>query len=64
MLIDMMQELIALNVAAESLGISTRQLHRLLAGGEVASVRIGRRRLIRRGTLHAFVTAREAPKRK
>lgn len=46
--------------AAAALGISERTVWALVAAGELASVRIGRRRLFPQVALAAFVAARQA----
>jgi len=52
-------QLISLDKAAESLSISRRTVARLVKAGELQSVVIGRRRLIRLVTLSAWLTGRE-----
>jgi len=48
-------QLLSLGQAAERLSITTRYLHTLLRRGELPTVRIGKRRLIRVRDLDAFV---------
>lgn len=52
-------QLISLEKTAESLAISRRTVARLVASGELASVTIGRRRLIRTAALQAWLAGRE-----
>lgn len=52
-------QLISLDKAAESLSISRRTVARLVASRELASVTIGRRRLIRTAALQAWLADRE-----
>jgi excisionase family DNA binding protein len=40
--------------AAEQLGVGTTKLKQLIAGGELASVTIGRRRLVPASSVRAF----------
>lgn len=50
--------LCSINAAAEFLSVTVSTVRRLIASGELATVRIGGRRLIARDTLNAFVAAR------
>ena len=52
---------ISVQAAAIKLGVSTRFIGKLIASGELPSVKIGRRRLIREAALQSFVARREAP---
>jgi len=52
-------QLISLDKAAESLSISRRTVARLVKAGELASVTIGRRRLIRTAALQTWLIGRE-----
>lgn len=58
-----MPEIEALSVrdVAERLAVSTRHVHRLIARRELPSLRVGRRRLVRRETLRAWLAGREMP---
>jgi excisionase family DNA binding protein len=49
--------------AAEALRISLRKMEDLVASGAVPTFRIGRRRLIRRSDLEAFVDRHVQPSR-
>jgi excisionase family DNA binding protein len=51
--------LMTLKDVADTLSISLRTVMRLVADGELPSVLIGRRRLIRRETLRAWLAGRE-----
>jgi len=51
----MTDDCIALGDIAKRLSISIRGVHRLLATGELASIRIGRRRVVRASVLNAFL---------
>ena len=46
------------NEAARQLGVSLRTLARLIASGEIAIVRIGRRVLVPQSAIDAFIVAR------
>ena len=46
--------------AAEALGMSLRKMEELVADGEIASLKIGRRRLIRPMALEDYLREREA----
>lgn len=58
-----MLEIEALSVedVAKRLAVSTRHIHRLIARRELPSMRVGRRRLIRREALRAWLASRETP---
>jgi len=45
---------------AETLDLSLRTIDRLLAAGELPSVQIGRRRLVRQSDLRVWLAARSA----
>jgi excisionase family DNA binding protein len=48
--------------AAEQLGVGTTKVKQLIAGGQLASVTIGRRRLVPASSVHAFgAIANEGP---
>ena len=51
--------LMTLKDVADTLSISLRTVMRLVADGDLPSVLIGRRRLIRRETLRAWLAGRE-----
>lgn len=53
--------LLSVEEAAAALGIHRATVYDLLAKGHLASVRIGRRRLIARRTLEDFVSRSEQP---
>lgn len=59
----MTRETLALSLkeTAEALSLSRRTLARLVASGALPSLRIGRRRLVRRDALAAWLEAREKP---
>jgi excisionase family DNA binding protein len=46
--------------AGEMIGISRRKLYELLLSGQLASVKIGSRRLVRHADLEAFVAGLDA----
>jgi excisionase family DNA binding protein len=48
-------EVLSILDVAKTLRISKRQVHRLLCEGQLPSLRIGRRRLVRAATLSKFV---------
>ena len=50
---------IAVSEAARRLAISSRTIHRLIKRGELPSILIGRRRLIRRSSLAEWLAGRE-----
>ena len=52
---------IAISEAARRLAISSRTIHRLIKRGELPSILIGRRRLIRRQTLADWLAGLEQP---
>ena len=45
--------------AAEALGVSRSYMYQLIAAGAIATARVGRRRLIARATITAYLQARE-----
>ena len=47
--------------AARMLGLGKTKLYELMAANELASIKIGTRRLIRVAVLEAWLTAQEAP---
>lgn len=51
--------LVSLKEVADTLCVSLRTVCRLVADGDLPSVLIGRRRLIRRETLRAWLAGRE-----
>lgn len=51
--------LLSVSECAQALGVHRATVYDLLARGDLASVRIGRRRLIAQRTLEEFVAARE-----
>lgn len=51
--------LVSLKEVADTLCVSLRTVMRLVADGDLPSVLIGRRRLIRRETLRAWLAGRE-----
>jgi excisionase family DNA binding protein len=53
--------LLSLDQAADRLSITTRYLQMLVARGDLPTIRIGRRRLVRAADLDAFVKARMTP---
>lgn len=59
----MLGELVSLVVAADHLGISMRTLRRMLADDQLPTIRIRRRRLVRREALVAFIERHEMPAR-
>lgn len=50
---------LSLNEAARRLAVSARTVHRLVAAGELPTVRVGRRRVIRSTTLDGWLRGRE-----
>jgi excisionase family DNA binding protein len=49
-----------LDEAADALGIGKTTLKQLIANGDIPSLKIGKRRLVRRATLEKFIARREA----
>ena len=54
------EPLLSVNATAAVLAVSTRHVKRLIVSGELPSLKIGRRRLVRRQDIVAFVEARAA----
>lgn len=57
---DLQEKLIGLKSAADNLGISRRTLDRIIAAGELPSLKIGRRRLVRQEALLTWLSSKEA----
>ncbi len=59
---DMNENTLVFSIAetAKALGVSERHIARLLASGALPSVRIGRRRLVRRAALKGWLEGWEA----
>jgi len=49
-----------IRTAANRIGISSRTLHRLVRTGELRSIKLGRRRLVRVETLRDYLDALES----
>ena len=58
---DVEAALIGINHLAQRLGLSRRTVHRILARGELPSIRIGRRRLVRLSELRRWLSSYEEP---
>jgi excisionase family DNA binding protein len=58
---DIEAALIGINHLAERLGLSRRTIHRILARGELPSLQIGRRRLVRLSDLRRWLAGYEEP---
>ena len=58
---DLEAALIGINHLAERLGLSRRTIHRILARGELPSIRIGGRRLVRLSDLRRWLAGYEEP---
>jgi excisionase family DNA binding protein len=56
---DIESSLIGINHLAERLGLSRRTIHRILARGELPSLQIGRRRLVRLSAVHHWLAGHE-----
>jgi excisionase family DNA binding protein len=56
---DIESALIGISHLAERLGLSRRTIHRILARGELPSLQIGRRRLVRLSDVHHWLTRHE-----
>jgi excisionase family DNA binding protein len=56
---DIESALIGINHLAERLGLSRRTIHRILARGELPSLQIGRRRLVRLSDVCHWLAGRE-----
>jgi excisionase family DNA binding protein len=52
-------EAYSVETTAKTLSISQRQLHRLIAGREIASLKIGRRRLVTPQAIKDFIRRSE-----
>jgi excisionase family DNA binding protein len=61
---DIESALIGISHLAERLGLSRRTIHRILARGELPSLQIGRRRLIRLSDLRHWLAGHEVPPRR
>jgi excisionase family DNA binding protein len=59
---DLEAALIGINHLAAWLGVSRRTIHRILARGELPSLQIGRRRLVRLSDLHHWLAGHELPR--
>jgi excisionase family DNA binding protein len=59
---DAESALIGISHLAERLGLSRRTIHRILAKGELSSIQIGRRRLIRLSDLRPWLAGHEVPR--
>jgi excisionase family DNA binding protein len=58
---DIEGALIGISHLAERLGLSRRTIHRILSKGELPSLQIGRRRLIRLSDVGAWLSGCETP---
>lgn len=58
---DIESALIGISHLAERLGLSRRTIHRILAKGELPSIQIGRRRLIRLSDVRSWLSGCETP---
>jgi excisionase family DNA binding protein len=58
---DIESALIGISHLAERLGLSRRTIHRILARGELPSLRIGHRRLVRLSELRHWLDGHEVP---
>jgi excisionase family DNA binding protein len=58
---DIESALIGISHLAECLGLSRRTIYRILARGELPSLQIGRRRLVRLSELRHWLVAHEVP---
>jgi excisionase family DNA binding protein len=58
---DIESALIGISHLAERLGLSRRTIHRILARGELPSLQIGRRRLIRLSDVRRWLNGCETP---
>jgi excisionase family DNA binding protein len=56
---DIEAALIGINHLAERLGLSRRTIHRILARGELPSLQIGRRRLVRLSDVRQWLAGHE-----
>jgi excisionase family DNA binding protein len=60
MAIDAEETLLGLDAAAEKLAVSRRTVVRAIEAGQLPSIKIGRRRLIRREALLTWLASKEA----
>jgi excisionase family DNA binding protein len=58
---DIESALIGINHLAERLGLSRRTIQRILAKGDLPSLQIGRRRLVKLSELHRWLDGCGAP---
>jgi excisionase family DNA binding protein len=58
---DIEAALIGINHLAERLGLSRRTINRILARGELPSLQIGRRRLVRLSDVRHWLAGHEIP---
>src|SRR5271168_4240715 len=58
---DIESALIGISHLAERLGLSRRTIHRILARGELPSLQIGRRRLVRLSEVRSWLAGCETP---
>lgn len=61
MQVDIEAACIGINHLAENLGLSRRTIHRILARGELPSIQIGRRRMIRVAEVRRWLAGCETP---
>lgn len=61
---DIESALIGINHLAERLGLSRRTIQRILAKGDLPSLQIGRRRLVRLSELHRWLDACGQPQKR
>ncbi len=61
MQVDIEAACIGINHLAENLGLSRRTIHRILARGELPSIQIGRRRLVRLADVRQWLSGCETP---
>ena len=54
------QLVLSISEAAEALAVSQRHIARLIASQQLPSIKIGRRRLMRRDALRAWLEGKEA----
>jgi excisionase family DNA binding protein len=58
---DIESALIGISHLAERLGLSRRTIHRILSRGELPSLQIGRRRLVRLSDVRSWLAGCETP---